>query len=363
MVVLKRLSEAEADGDRIWAVVLGSAVNQNGATLGLTLPNGRAQQRAIADALERARVAPSEVDYLEAHGLGTKMGDPAEVDAAMAVYGQGRDPQQPLLLGSVKTNIGHLEYASGVAGLIKAVLAMRMGAIPAHLNFQNPNPQIQWDQLPVRVTSTRTDWPSDRGRPPRAGVNSFGISGGNAHVVLEGYAEPGGSDRLDPAGWPAGAPRRQPSAPADSDGESRDMGRKRLLPLSGKSPEALRDLAGRYLSWLDDHALESSGDDAATALLTDMAWTASIGRSHFAHRAAVVFHDAESLREGLHAVLLDVSQQESEPTPGRDEGPVEAAASDYEAGRDVDFAGLFRGETRCRVSLPVYPFQRRRHWV
>ncbi len=371
MMVLKRLSDAEADGDRIWAVVLGSAVNQNGSTLGLTLPNGRAQQRAIADALDRARVAPSEVDYLETHGLGTKMGDPAEIDAAMAVYGRGRDPQRPLLVGSVKTNIGHLEYASGVAGLIKAVLAMSTGVIPAHLNFQDPNPQIDWDRLPVRVTSAKADWPAGRGRPPRAGVNSFGISGGNAHVVLEGYAEAGRApQRHGPGAWPAGSPhpvapvRADPGTQPGSGGESPDPPRPRLLPLSGRAPEALQDLARRYLSWLDENRDRlTTGAADADSVLSDLAWTASVGRSHFGHRAAVVFSDAESLRRGLEAVAHPDRPEAAPPALATDDPLVAAARVDYEAGRDVDFQELYRDEVRRRVAGPLYPFQRQHYWV
>ena len=152
LVILKRLSDAEADGDRIWAVIRGASVNQDGASQGLTMPNGAAQAQAMEEALARAGVAPSEIDYLEAHGTGTVVGDPIEVSAAAEVYALGRDPERPVLIGSVKTNIGHLGPAAGIAGLIKTVLAMRHGVIPRHLNFKNPNPSIDWERLPVRVT-------------------------------------------------------------------------------------------------------------------------------------------------------------------------------------------------------------------
>ena len=138
VVVLKRLGDAEADGDRIWGVIRGSAVNQNGASAGPTVPNGPAQERVIEEALTRAGVAPSEVDYLEAHGAGSELGDTIEVQAASAAYGRGRAAEQPLLIGSVKTNLGHLESAAGMAGLIKTVLAMQRGVIPRHLHFRNP---------------------------------------------------------------------------------------------------------------------------------------------------------------------------------------------------------------------------------
>ena len=186
MVVLKRLDDATADGDRIWGVLRGTAVNQNATGLGLTQPNGPAQMQAMEQALERAAAAPADVDYLEAHGPGSPLGDAVEMNAAATVYGRSRDSERPLLVGSVKTNIGHLECASAVAGLIKTVLAMNRGRIPRHLHLSEPSEQIDWERLPVRVTTEATDWPATGGRPRLAAVNSFAISGANAHLVLEG---------------------------------------------------------------------------------------------------------------------------------------------------------------------------------
>ena len=287
MVVLKRLGEAEADGDRIWGVIRGSAVNQNGATAGPTVPNGRAQQRVIEEALDRGGVSPDQVDFLEAHGAGSALGDPIEVQAAAAVYGRGRERDQPLLIGSVKTNIGHLESAAGVAALIKVILAMKRGVIPKQLHFRNPTPHLDWDGLPVRVTADTVDWPRRPGQPPRAGVSAFGISGTNAHVVVEGHAIPPAEPVAD-------------MQPAAGDFQPRTA---RILPLSGKSDAALRELAERYLGWLDLQAGSlSTPGAAADSMLADVAWTAGVGRSHFGHRSGVVFHDANSLRAGLRAV-------------------------------------------------------------
>ena len=294
MVVLKRLSEAEADGDRIWGVIRGSAVNQNGASAGPTVPNGPAQERVIEEALARASVVPAEVDYLEAHGSGSGFGDPIEVQAAAAVYGKGRDADRPLLIGSVKTNIGHLEPAAGIASLIKTALAMKRGVIPKNLHFQEPNPHLDWDQLPVRVVSAMTDWPSHPERPPRAGVSAFGISGTNSHVVVEGYSSDSNGGMQLPAGSARSVAVSLPEPVADlplaEEGEFQTRGT-RLLPLSGKADGALRELAERYLSWLDERGKE--------AILADMAWTAGVGRSHFDYRAGVVFRDVASLRDGL----------------------------------------------------------------
>ena len=285
IVVLKRLADAEADGDRIWGVIRGTALNQDGASPGLTVPNGAAQERVIRAALKRAGIQPSDIDYLEAHGTGTEVGDPIEINATAAAYGGGRDADRPLLIGSVKTNIGHLESAAGVAGLIKTVLAMNRGIIPKHLHFRNPNPEMDWARLPLQVTSRQTRWPAHAGRQPLAGVSGFGWSGTNAHVVLEGYAPPdGAASGLNEDDWIAGAPRpiavSLPSSVAQARSKEGLVPRgTRLLTLSGRSGAALRDAAGRYLEWLGEHGAEVAAEDAvADPLLSDMAWSAGIGR-------------------------------------------------------------------------------------
>ena len=304
VVILKRLSEAEADGDRIWAVILGAAVNHGGASIGLTVPNTPALEEVMETALADAGISPLEVDYLEAHGTGTEVGDPIEINAVAAVYGKGRTADRPLLIGSVKTNIGHLESAAGVAGVIKAALVLKRGVIPRHLHFQNPNPSLDWDRLPLQVTSSMIDLPQRPDRPRLAGVNSFGISGTNAHIVLEEYCAPDGASAGEP--WAVGSGKSVPvTLPATVDDlplekEGFAVRKTRLLPLSGKSERALRELAERYVSWLDEHELSFEG--LANPLLADMAWTAGVGRSHFDHRAGVVFHDAGSLRERLSAL-------------------------------------------------------------
>ncbi len=303
VVVLKRLSEAEADGDRIWAVIRGSAVNHGGASTGLTVPHTPALEQVIESALTQAGVAASDVDYLEAHGTGTAVGDPIEIDAVANVYGRERAADHPLLIGSVKTNIGHLESAAGVAGLMKAALVVNRGVIPKHLHFHNPNPALDWDRLPIRITSEMSDWPDGYRRPRLAGVNSFGISGTNAHILVEEYPGLNGApDQESPiAGVPQTVAISMPSQarPEEPPGQRRD----RFLPLSGKSDKALRALAQRYLTWLDERSatLVTEGD-ASGPLLSDMSWTAGVGRSHFDHRSGVVFSDAGSLRERLRSV-------------------------------------------------------------
>ena len=258
VVILKRLRDAEADGDRIWALIRGAAVNHGGASAGLTVPNTPALVKVIEATLSQVGIAPSEVDYLEAHGTGTTVGDPIELNAAAAVYGRERGADRPLLVGSVKTNIGHLEAAAGVAGLIKAALVVKSGVIPKHLHFRDPNPGIDWQRLPLRVTTEETEWPCRSGQPRRAGVNSFGISGTNAHMLLEEYR--GRSRSPDGDYRPVGSAQRvalsQPAAfPDPSPPESEPVPRAaRLLPLSGRTEPALRELAGRYLQWLSERS-------------------------------------------------------------------------------------------------------------
>ena len=346
IVVLKRLDEAEADGDRIWAVIRGSAVNQDGMGPGLTVPEGPAQQRAIEAALANAGLAPSEVDYLEAHGTGTRVGDPTELGAAAAVYGRGRPTGQPLLIGSVKTNIGHLESAAGVAGLIKATLALKRGVIPKHLHFEAPNPMIEEQGLPLKVTAEATAWPMVD-RPCRAGVNSFGFSGTNAHVVLESYGTPGTAERGE-IHFAAGASRPVPLPETCQQQEPRR--RNRLLPLSGKSEVALRDLSGRHLQWLDEReAVLATESSAAAAPLSDLAWTASVGRSHFRHRAGVVFGDTETLREGLGAIVAEADAPD--PSPAR-ESPIVAFAYTGQASQWVGMArNIYETEPVARAVL------------
>jgi acyl transferase domain-containing protein/NADPH:quinone reductase-like Zn-dependent oxidoreductase/acyl carrier protein len=278
ILVLKRLSDAVRDGDRVCAVIPGSAVNQDGASSGLTVPNGGAQQRLINTALARAGLAGGDVDYLEAHGTGTPLGDPIEVQAAGAAYGAGRDADRPLLMGSVKTNIGHLESASGAAGLIKVVLSLQHELLPQSLHFDNPSPHIPWESLPVKVVEKATPWEAN-GRPRRAGVSSFGFTGTNAHVLIEeAPAQPAIPDERPPDDV-AVAP--------DSDVPEESVN---VLALSARSPEALVALAQRYGSWLNIHPAVD---------IAEVCLTAGVGRSHFDHRAALVVDSARSAGEGL----------------------------------------------------------------
>ena len=266
VVVLKRLSDALRDGDTILAVIRGSAINHDGRSNGLTAPNGLSQQAVIRQALENAGVAPAQITYVEAHGTGTSLGDPIEVQSLRAVLDEGRPPDQPYLVGSVKTNIGHLEAAAGVAGLIKVVLSLMHEEIPPHLHLEKVNPYISLNGSPLEIPTGRRPWP--RGEKPRlAGVSSFGFGGTNAHIVL---AE---APVLD-------TPERE---------EEQVERTHHLLVLSAKSETALQALAQRYA----DHLARTSDP------VSDICFTASTGRAHFDHRLAVVTDTADTLHERL----------------------------------------------------------------
>lgn len=273
VVVLKRLSDAVADGDPIHCLVLGGAVNNDGGGEGLTAPSRFAQEEVVRRAYHRAGVDPADVQYVELHGTGTKVGDPVEAAALGAALGRLRDSRQPLLVGSAKTNVGHLEGAAGIVGLLKVALSLRHRELPPSLNFDSPNPLIPLDSLNLRVHRELGPWPNPD-RPPLAGVSAFGMGGTNCHVVLSAGPPPAGG---------------QPE-----DGRS-DDGPARTVPwlLSGRSVPALRAQAAALLARLD----EQPGLRAA-----DVGLSLAVTRSAFEQRAAVVGQGDAQLRRGLAAL-------------------------------------------------------------
>ncbi len=293
MVVLKPLSRALADGDHIYAVIRGTAVNQDGRTPGMTVPRPEAQEALLRQAYQNAGISPAQVQYIEAHGTGTLVGDPIEAQALGRVLCDQRPANRPCVIGSVKTNIGHLEAGSGIAGLIKAALALHHHRIPANLHFVQPNPSIDFAQLRLRVPVECEPWPTHDG-PAVAGVNSFGYGGTNAHVVLQEAPKPGvrgqGSGvRSRHAGNGDRTPDPCPLTPE-------------LLTLSARSPQALRAMAAAWQDYLARCPDEVS--------LHDLAYNAAVRRSHHDHRLALVAHSRQELSEQLAAFAS------GQPAPG-----------------------------------------------
>lgn len=270
VIVLRRLSDALAAGNTILAVIRGSAANQNGQSSGFTVPNGLAQQAVLQKALVNATLQPADVTYVEAHGTGTSLGDPIEIRAIGAVLGKA--PQAPVYVGTVKTNIGHLESAAGIAGVIKTVLSLQHGEIPKNLHFHTPNPHIPWDELAVRVPIEHMRWPAGRKRV--AGVSSIGVSGTNVHVLLEA-----GSEHT-----------AQPSTAADKNEQTWN-----LLALSARNEADLRTLCEKYVRFFAQHP------DADWAAVCS---TSHLGRSHFPWRMSVA---AESVAAGAELVNMQLA--------------------------------------------------------
>ncbi|KFE58865.1 type I polyketide synthase [Hyalangium minutum] len=282
VLVLKRQTDAAKQGDRVLARVRGTAVNQDGRSNGLTAPNGLAQEAVLREALSRSGLKPGDLQYIEAHGTGTPLGDPIEIEALGSVLCQRRSASDPLLVGSVKTNIGHLEAAAGVAGIIKVVLSLQHKQIPPHLHLKNPNPLIPWNELALKVPVDLTPWPSRASR--MAGVSSFGISGTNAHVILEE------------------APAEPPPAPVEWD-DSKGV----LLPLSARSTQALRSLALSYAQLLDSGSFDS--------LLPQLSFSSGTRRSHHPHRLAVAGRSPQELAASLRSFCEQPSSQPRSSPP------------------------------------------------
>ena len=302
VMVLRRLSDALADGDRILALVRGSAVNQDGRSGGLTAPSGPAQQAVIRAALQAAGAAPNEIGYLEAHGTGTPLGDPIEIGAIGSVFSSGRDRGQPLAVGSVKTNIGHLEAAAGVASIAKVILALQRGTIPPNLHLHTGNPLIDWAGLPITVPVETIRWPLEGGRR-LAAVSSFGFSGCNAHAILEE------------------APDLSPPKTANPD---RPL---HVLALSAREVPTLGELARRYEAALTDDM------DVA-----DACYTANAGRSHFNARLAVTGATMGELRQGL-AAFIEGQPSEAVST-GRQDGAAHPQVAFLFTGQGAQYPGM-----------------------
>ena len=266
IVALKRLSDALAANDPILAIVRGSAVNSDGRSSGLSVPNGLAQKAVLTQAVANASLTPADIEYVEAHGTGTSLGDPIEVEAIGAALSENRPPDRPLLIGSIKTNLGHAESASGIAGLLKVTMALCKGAIPPHLHFKTPNPGIRWNELPIQIPTTLVPWPRSK-RPRRAGVSSFGFTGTNAHVIVE-------------------------EAPLRANTTNTSKPPPFLVPLSARNDLVLRESARRQADFLAEQP---------NVPIADVVTTLASGRCHMKSRLALLVSSTSELEQDLRA--------------------------------------------------------------
>lgn len=284
IIILKPLARALADGDQVHAVIRATAVNQDGRTDGISVPNQASQEANIVDALRLADIPPASVQYVEAHGTGTPVGDPIEAAALGAAYGKARANGDRCVIGSIKSNLGHMEAAAGIAGLIKTALCLHHRRIPANLHFESPNPNIAFDKLQLHVARQLEPWPETYGQPARAGVNSFGFGGTNGHVILEASPE-------------IKIPARGRAEPTE--------GRAWMLPISARSAAVLPNLARSYLDAL------AKGGSLERAALRDLCFSASVKRSHHELRLALVAHDHAELVEQLDAFVRGEERADS----------------------------------------------------
>ncbi|ANY69434.1 hypothetical protein BBD42_25325 [Paenibacillus sp. BIHB 4019] len=363
VVLLKPLSKAKRDGDAIYCVIKGSAVNQDGASMGITAPNPSAQTAVLNKAWKEAGIDPATLAYIETHGTGTKLGDPIEIEGISKAFAKYTDKKQFCAIGSVKTNIGHLYDCAGIAGLIKAVLALKHQLLPPSIHFKTPNKQIPFIDSPVYINTSQKPWAQGEA-PRRCGVSSFGLSGTNCHVVLEEYiAQPANVDQV------AGAPE-QPY----------------IIPLSAKSEEALHTL----LLHMDEYF-----DGAHWASLKDISYTLAAGRDHHPIRLAIVASNIADLKgklkqliaqrqhlsgldaswftygtakpAGDHTPFVQLAEQlvKQLKTAAELERPVllQQIAELYTAGAAIGWSAMYRGSRAKRAHIPVYPFERKRSWL
>jgi len=343
ILVLKRLADADRDHDRVHAVIRGSAVNQDGYTRSITAPKGEAQVSLLQSALHNVGLDPDQIGYIEAHSTGTPLGDATELRALQEVFAKNRVPDNPLLVGSVKSNVGHLESAAGSLSMIKTVLCLQKKMIPPVVHFRQLTPDFEPENFPVHIPSDLVPWEPGEG-PRIAGISAFNFAGGNVHLILE--EAPDGE---------------APAMPAPEQ-------REHLLVLSAKTEKALMDLARLYLEYF-------SGNPAGN--FADVCYTASFGRSHFKHRMTVRASDFPEGRQGLSDFIAGKenprisvgSVQKVEPGDSdrlsavSPETPREEISAAYIDGIEIPWNLVYEPARHRRVELPTYPFQRKVCWL
>ena len=354
-VLLKPLSKAVRDGDRVYAVIKGSAVNQDGRSIGLTAPNAAAQEKVILKAWKDAGINPETISYIETHGTGTKLGDPIEIDGITRAFRNFTRKNQFCAIGALKTNIGHLDNASGIAGLVRAVLAMDNKEIPPILHYNKPNREINFETSPVYINTELAPWETD-GIPRRCGVSAFGLSGTNCHVILE---EP-------------------PAIEFEQEVEGEKI---KAFAISAKSIEALKALMQKYLK------LTEKWDNQK---LEDICYTALTGRGHYEYRLAMVIRNKYDFKEKIQKLLnvdiekgngewffygesqelnnqidanADTMLKEFVEGSGKNEALLKDILKLYVQGTNIQWEELYRKENRKKVAIPVYPFEKRRCWI
>src|SRR5216110_809777 len=372
-VVLKRLADAEADHDQIYGLIIGSGMNQDGATNGITAPSVKSQIELVHEIYEKYQIDPASISYVEMHGTGTKLGDPIELEALATAFQEKTRRKQYCAIGSVKTNIGHTLAAAGVAGVQKVLLAIKQKRLVPTLNYEQQNPHFDFESSPFYVNTRVRDWESEAGRPLRAGVSSFGFSGTNAHVVIEEYT-------AQRQGDPLAKSTQTPS----------------LLVLSAKSEQQLKSYAQEMKSWIQEHA---------ELTLEDIAFTLQVGREAMDYRLAIVADSREILLQRLEAIVderVSPGVYTAQVKRSLWAGPAGTEATLFEADEDgqallhtwcqkkklekiaqvwvrgisVDWKLLYTGEAGSepraipttfalphRISLPTYPFARERYWI
>lgn len=376
VIFLKSLRKAIQDRDNIYAIIKGSAINQDGMSIGLTAPNSEAQSEVILKAWENSRIEPETISYIEAHGTGTKLGDPIEIEGIKSAFRKHTEKKQFCAVGSVKTNIGHLDNAAGIAGLIKAVLTVKHNELPPSVHFSRPNRKIDFVNSPVYVNDSLTKWESD-GSPKRCGINSFGLSGTNCHIVLEE------------------TPMRENNKCEDAvEGESN------IFTLSAKNIEALKELLKAFETFALSDFHES---------IKDICYTANTGRGHYNFRLAMLIKDKDDFRDKINKALemnfesfdyigediyyarhsiIDNKKEKTREDEiyinekrqlSKDIGekvkeldscskgennnlPIYICLA-YIKGADIEWDEIYEGQQRYRVSLPTYIFNKKRCWL